>query len=532
MGGSMIRVNCNLKAVLATVVVTALAVSTQSVLSGSPQDTDRTISVGQPKIWRYERVYPLLDGMLRDIEAALVQHLPLLDPNEANEAYLDFLRTLIGVQVDYNQGAGVKNQSELAKAQQSAKQQQVDSEYLTTLRQERSDTEKRILAAEADQSAAQQKVSLTKPGSTEREDAQKELDRRTQVVADLQARKKQLDTDIGQGSSSTPNFSDTISGDTAKTQTSTLPQFLDTVPEAVKNKIWEKLDKADLPASKQFENYVTLLNERLAKQLMVIADDASRSGYQLFMMQFDVGLYPSHLTKNRVARIEFEMSSVSPAGKKPYAYTLIPGSSAYNIQQYIGRSQNFSAVGLFNLLSGLGIRGEYQRQRDQFRTGLVQAVYTSGFENGQASFGWYHGPAPFESYVTPGLRTTYALVAVPNCTSHLRFTVHKGWQDKNGKLITDRHSQDKGYDVEVPGYDATNCADPFDIGTPSLRIAEIAYQTKSAQLGRETASTDAPGPPNSSTQNANKSTNTIALVLKNPADANLTLTVGGKLLKR
>lgn len=490
-----------------------------------PSDAERTISVGQPKIWRYERVYPLLDGMLRDIEAALVQHLPLLDPNAANQSYLDFLRTFVGVQANYNQGVGIKNEAEVTKTQAAAKQQQIDDEYLSTLRQERVATEKQILTAEQQQSEAQTKVNSTAIGSPERDAAQKELDGETQVVTNLQTRKKQLDADIGTANQSAPSFSDSLSGDSAKTQPSTLPQFLDTVPESIKNKLFEKMDKSDLPASKQLDNYVTLLNERLAQQLLMIADDASRNGYELFMMQFDVGLYPSQRTKNKVARVEFQMAANPPSGKHPYAYGLIPGTSAYNIQEYIGRSQNLSVVGMFNLISGLGVRGEYQRQRDQLHTGLVQNVYTSGFENGQAGFGWYHGPAPFEGFVTPGLRTTYALIAVPKCTPRLEIIVQKGWQGKKGDLSIDKSAPAAPYEIDVPTYDGVACraAGVDAVGDTGLKITRIAYQTKPNPLKSED-----PAKPAS----VNQDTNTVALVLHNPADSNLTVTVGGKILKR
>jgi hypothetical protein len=511
--------------VLICMALLSAAARSQSV--NKQTDIDRTISVGQPKIWRYERVYPLLDGMLRDIEAALIQHLPLMDPNQANQTYIDFLRTLIGVQADYNQGVGVKNQLELSKAQQTAAQRQLDSQYHDALRRERMNTEDQLIAAEQQLTQAQHQVAAAKVGSSEQTDAQKEVDRQTQIVGDLQTRKKQLDTDIGASDNGTPTFTDAMAGDLAKTQPSTLPQFLDTVPDNIKAKLWENIGKSDLPVSKQFDNYVTLLNERLAKQLMVIADDASRNQYELFMMQFDVGLYPSGKTKNRVARVEFQLAADSSIHKLPYAYGLIPGTSAYNIQEYIGRSQNVNFIGLFNLLSGLGIRGEYQRQRDQFRSGLIQTVYTSGFENGTTSFGWFHGPAPFEAFVTPGLRTTYALVAVPYCTPKISFTIHKGWQSKNGVLLRDTKSADATYEVDVPTYNPTCSSGGRQDTSFGLSVTRIAYQTKPNPAQALTPKLN-----NSLGDTSSDDTNTIAITLKNPADANLTITGGGKLLKR
>src|SRR5258708_21748922 len=71
----------------------------------------------------------------------------------------------------------------------------------------------------------------------------------------------------------------------------------------------------------------------------------------------------------------------------------------------------------------LGVSGTYSRQEDTLHGSLVQSVYTSGFQDideeaGGAvqRFGWNYGAAPFEIYVTPGVRSTFAILTVPRKT--------------------------------------------------------------------------------------------------------------------
>src|SRR5258708_572871 len=83
-------------------------------------------------------------------------------------------------------------------------------------------------------------------------------------------------------------------------------------------------------------------------------------------------------------------------------------------------------MGNFLSLIGLGISASYERQEDALQGSLVQSVYMSGFQDDsegddttdEASrvnqrFGWYYNAAPFDQYVTPGIRSTYAIVTVP-----------------------------------------------------------------------------------------------------------------------
>lgn len=496
--------------------------------AAQPQNRiDDGIRIGQPKIWRYERIYPLLDGMLRDIESTSLQSMSPMNPNEANLQYIDFLRSLVDLQVDYNQGIGISNQQQLARLKSQQTQQQLDDTYLTDLKQQRIVVSDELTQAEKAEFSSEQKANLLDPSSVEGKAAQEQETQQKASVSDLQSRLKDLSTQISQVNSASSNpqaFTNADTVDTSKSNSTQPPQFLDQVPDDVKKALLGKIGTADLPASKQLENYLTLLNERLSKQLSVIEDDASRNGYELYLMQFDVGLYGFRQTKDQIARVEFSFgNSECSSEATAYAYSLIPGASAYNIQEYIGKSEHVGIIGAFNLLMGLGANGSYQRQRDQLHNGLVQSVYESGFSNGVCSFGWYYGPSPFENFVSPGIRSTYALVAVRRDANmaQLSLTANAGWENAKGVIHNADTVSRSVYNIKLPKLEDT----PRRSSIAKLSIKRLAYQTEI--LSEQKGATGVPTPAKTPAP-----TNTVLIVLDEPADPDLMVTVAGTLLKR
>jgi hypothetical protein len=63
------------------------------------------------------------------------------------------------------------------------------------------------------------------------------------------------------------------------------------------------------------------------------------------------------------------------------------------------------------------VTADYRRQEDELHGDLTQSVYVSGFqeiqEKGGQNFGWYFGATPFEQYVSPGIRSAFAIIVVP-----------------------------------------------------------------------------------------------------------------------
>jgi hypothetical protein len=98
---------------------------------------------------------------------------------------------------------------------------------------------------------------------------------------------------------------------------------------------------------------------------------------------------------------------------------LIPRQSSLNVNDMNlrVRSGALSAVGSF--LFGFGARLNVQRQREQFSQFVQQELYSSAFGKGSREFGWTFTPMPGTERLMSGVRTTYAVVVVPEDATYL-----------------------------------------------------------------------------------------------------------------
>jgi hypothetical protein len=92
---------------------------------------------------------------------------------------------------------------------------------------------------------------------------------------------------------------------------------------------------------------------------------------------------------------------------------LIPRQSSLIVNETYDSVKGLNIWGGFAWLFGLGVKGSFQRQKEEFQQFLHQEVYASGFGKGETDFGWTFGPLPGTKRLAPGLRTTYAVVIVP-----------------------------------------------------------------------------------------------------------------------
>lgn len=391
------------------------------------------ITVGQPKIWQYERVNSLLDGLLRDVEGISTSDLIGLDPNTPNGAAVKFVQSMLEIGVQYNQGAAVSNKIALqnyATAQSVASTQiQANSAYLQQLNQQRDTLSKQLADAMELNRGLQTQLATTllDPNSTDYKALVARQQAAANEVASLQSDLTSVNSQITAASTTTmpaaPNLTSTTGG-TAPESANTFGSFLGNLPPDLTKNIVSQLQSPSLPATKRMDNFITLLYERLAREISVLQDDVMRDPDNVpFLVQFDVGLYPASQAQNHVAAVEFTMNC---EGCKVYA--IYPGQSSYNLANYEGTSKRYSLWGALQTLVGFGISGDYRRQTDTLRGDLVQSVYISGFEEGAKSedrvgnkgieqrFGWYYGSAPFETRVTPGIRTTFAIISIPRNT--------------------------------------------------------------------------------------------------------------------
>jgi IPT/TIG domain len=398
-----------------------------------PDDTEEAkkwgeITVGQPKIWQYERVNSLLDGLLRDVQGVSMSDLIGLDSNATNGAAVKFVQSMLEIGVQYNQGAAATNaitlQNYAASQGIASGQIQANSAYLQQLYSERTSVTGQLLAAMQLNTTLQGQLATTDPTTAAYKSLATQQQAAAAQVTSLQADLTSINSQITAASATTippaPTLTPTTGG-TAPETANTFSSFLGNLPPALTTNIVNQLQSPSLPATKRLDNFITLLYERMAREISVLQDDVMRDTDNVpFLVQFDVGLYPSSQAKNHVAVVEFTMDC---DGCK--VYSIYPGQSSYNLANYEGTSKRYSLYGALQTLFGFGINADYRRQTDTLHGDLVQSVYMSGFQEGAAStarggieaseqrFGWYYGEAPFEQLVTPGIRTTFALISVP-----------------------------------------------------------------------------------------------------------------------
>jgi hypothetical protein len=439
----------------------------------SAADAFGDITIAQPKIWQFERISSLLDGLLRDVEGVSLGDLTQLDPNQQNAAALKFIQSALEVGVQYDQAAAVNAANTLSSynAIHGSQVQQLDqyNHYMETLTAERDRLAAQYAGATNEVNALQ---ALKAAGPlTDTQAAQ--LAEATSRQSSTQASLSSVNTLIsGAGAAPTLTAPPTVTGTSVQqpasgsSMASSLSGFSDVLknlPQGVQNNLSTSLQAPSYPATKRLDNFITLLYERLAREVSVLQDDLTRDPENVaFLMQFDVGLYPSKKSKDHVARVEF---NVDCPGCK--VYSLYPGASSYNLANFSGSSKRSSFWGNMLTLIGFGASASYRRQVDTLQGSLVQSVYTAGFQNGVAddlrplstdmvngnlarqSFGWYYGAAPFEQFVSPGIRSTFAVITVPrrlieqtsqrfgNSNACLPFHMDGAWSSRKDPLAQD-----------------------------------------------------------------------------------------------
>jgi len=513
------------------------------------------VTVAQPKIWQFERVDALLDGLLRDIEGVSLADLVRLDPNAQNAAAVQFVQSALQVGANFDQGAALTNR---AAADNYSTQRQAANDY-NAYRQQL--TQRRIQAA-TDLVAANTTIATLQP----LKDAKVTLtDQQEQDLAAANSRAAQLSDEIPKlnaliGDSSataTPSVTATKAGDRPQSlpTPSGLGDLIKSLPDSVQKSLATALQAPNLPATKQLDNFLTVLQERLARQVSVLNDDLMRDPNNLaFLVQFDVGLYPSGRTSNHMARVEFDL--YCPRCK---VYSLYPGQASYNVANFDGASRRNTLWGGLASLFGFGISAAYQRQEDSLRGSLVQSVYTSAFldasaggwdaaKNAEQRFGWYYNAAPFERYVTPGIRSTFAIITVPRTVTEsdklgvdketcIPFRVKSAWTPRDNPNYRASHAHGLNSEIgegrrqffvstPLPGTLGERLPKNVIGERDRLHVMRLEYRTRYHATSTGTTPTDA------FTNCPQGECASVMLTLDVPIDPNMVVTVNGRPLTR
>jgi hypothetical protein len=347
-----------------------------------PQDV--TVSV---RVWPYRRIFPLLDGLFQDVAATQIKNLSL-DPNGANGTNLDALQQAFQLQVQYSATAGIQNsvaaqqasaasatalmQTQLISRQSQLIQSQLIAQNQAGIAQKTVDTLSSNGASSSDLAAAKLQLQLA-------------TDNLNAVTAQLSDIKSQLST------VSTPTFA----APTANFATTppTLPSSLSgpaNVPSAF---------SPNFPATKQMDNQMTLLWERLGRLVYTLNETAASGNY--YLLQVDTGIVPIK-RKHQMLVTHYQLSCGD-------VVDIYPRLAAVNIIDEKYKETRLGLAGLISFFS-LGLNASYNRDHLKITQMLGQSSYITGYGVGTRDFGWAYGLTLGEDTISPGTRGTFVLV--------------------------------------------------------------------------------------------------------------------------
>ncbi|HVO60822.1 MAG TPA: hypothetical protein VMT53_07795 [Terriglobales bacterium] len=480
--------------------------------TASSGTADQEIRIGKPKIWRYDRMYPVLDGLLRDVEGVSLASLTGLDASAVNSRVIDLLQSYFNASVSADQTAAITNGINLdvfnstRKSQLSTLQQQASATQ--TLAQERAVLTQSLTAAI---DARNKRAAVLTPGTTCDKDPQCAQDQQT--ITDIQNQLTQLQTASSTAPAPPTVSAPTLTGvaGTPAGTTPTLASGINPTDFVSKALTADPQQVGSLPAREKLESFITLLNDRLTKQLALSLDEQGLGGrYIPFVVEFDVSIEPHANRKNEEAVATFDIiPDSSSCGHTPIVYNLYPSMSAFNVANVSGSSSGFYLNGAFKGLF-VGSTAGYQRQKDHISQSMRQSVYLSGFRttSGQSStVGWYYGAPSYTNIVRAGEYSTFAVVLVPKMANgsacSFSITPKSYWRTQSGRQ-KDQNS-----------FPATDFTEPQILSEQTPYIQQVQYY-----------------PHYGSVDALKNDVNVISVEFEDPINPNLLLTASGKLIKR
>ena len=342
-----------------------------------------------------------MDGLFQDVAATQIASLTL-NPNAPNGSALDALQQSFQLQLQYSATAGIQNGL-------AAQQSSVASNY----------------AVYQNQLLQQQSQLLTAQVTAQKQlgDAQKALDSLTTPTADQQAAAKQQVTvandnlmsigsqltDVQNSLSKTLTVSPTFNTNSITPTPPSSPPALPTVQPALPS--GPAGFSPNFPATKQMDNQITLLWERLAR-LVETLNQGNDPNDTLYLVEFDTNIMPRD-RKHQMLNIRFPMGCASGGqDARPYVVDMYPRNAAVNVMNEKYRE---TRVGLAALMSffRFGLNASYNRDHLQISQVLSQSSYITGYGVGESTVGWLYGISLGDDAIAPGVRSVYALIAVP-----------------------------------------------------------------------------------------------------------------------
>ena len=495
-------------------------------------------SLGCPRIWTYQRVYPFMDGIFQDFANTGVSPLTV-SSNTANAATLTATQTTVSAGVAFStvtaaQNQIIQQQNQIAAAS-AVSQAQLQSQLITQQQALTTQLATATQQAATDNVAFQQYI-VQNPtaGQYQLAAAQAVVTNDNAIVTNLSTQLANIKAQI---SSTSTTLSAGLTSPTLPTPStaSNLPTTFTAPPNAP--------GTPSFPASKQIDNQINLLWERLSRLVATLAQADSLSSYQLVLAGFNVDLMPLRRKKQDFA-VEYTVSGVEKDGSACPATVIdtFPNASATNT---VSTRYNDVRSGFSGVLSffSAGVSASLMRERLQMSQALGQSAYISGFGIGTDTFGWAFGKNLGEDTISPGNRTVFAIIAVPSACNRIHIEAEKaGWFHDDGPIrdffhfntpdfwlrnigsgAYDNHpkpNSDFKYDACVEysrssGSEGVDTSKPFQCAVRQTYIENLTYASVDFDSGAPAATPAS-----------------LQLKLSQPIDPQMTVSVNGHILLR
>lgn len=357
------------------------------------------VEIGVPKILEYSRVYPLLDGLFQDVAATQLASLTL-NPNAPNASALDALQQVFQLQLQYSATAGIQNN--LA-AQQSATASTFAS-FQNALLQQQSQLVAAQFTAQQQVGAAQQAMdSLTNPTTNQTAAAKQRLQVATDNLNSITAQLTGVQNSLGKSLTAGPTFS--APAPSPPTNPPALPS-----PPSPALPSGPSGFSPNFPATKQMDNQITLLWERLAR-LVETLNQGNNPDENLYLVEFDTNIMP-HDRNHQLLNIRYPLGGCT-GEKQPYVLDMYPRNAAVNVLNEKYKETRFGLGALISFFS-FGLNASYNRDHLRISQALSQSSYITGYGVGQSTVGWLYGISLGDDSIAAGVRSVYALIAVPS----------------------------------------------------------------------------------------------------------------------
>lgn len=450
-------------------------------IQASGQNRDRVvIDMGAPSVWSLGQAHYLLAKMQKK-NLELSTRTPdssALDPNAINATKIQMIQILLDVEAQFDQRLGVENKAALDEHKDKLKQREQARADLIARQQDLDQANRDLKELTTSQARLQGDLAdlptpppAGQPAGLNRDlkVVQARIDAKNKQINDLNSQitdlNKKATADVG-----APSLTDVALGNGAS-----LPGRSDFVNARLK-KVFENMNDPRFAASIALDNFIGMQYEIIAKQLTLLRDEVgpderivflelpssiytaackgndyiaqvrwqvtnyyddpefkrqeARPGWFGIKEESKVLAMTERGQNNQRTKEDYEKIKLSGTGEhwvqsdssSVRAVEIIPRQSALNVNEVQSTTSQWNFMGVLKLLSGFGLRVNYQRQRELYEQYLQQEVFAAGFGKGRNAFGWTFGPLPGSKRISPGVRTTYAALVVPRSASLVKLT--------------------------------------------------------------------------------------------------------------